>query len=106
MCTSAELSEKEQYPTFARTEPIGRQLTPAIEELLNHFNWRKFALIVEETPMYQRAHKAIQAQFKEKVLATAYMPAPSHYTFEKHYEKAVEDLRVISKKARSKIIIL
>ena len=52
MCYEPELSDKTKYPTFARTEPIGRQLTPAIKELLRHFHWEMFALVVEDSTRY------------------------------------------------------
>lgn len=104
MCTEPSLSSKEKYPTFARTEPIGRQLTPAIEELLKYFKWKKFAMVVENSPMYQLVFNDIMDKFKDSVLATATMPAPSQYTYEEHFEAARKDMAMIKDKARSKFI--
>ena len=102
MCVDPSLSDKERYPTFARTEPIGRQLTPAINEILSYFKWRKFALIVENSTMYQRAFKMIKEKFNVHVLAEAFMPPPAKYSYDEHYVKAREDMRKLKDKARSK----
>ncbi|XP_057310994.1 atrial natriuretic peptide receptor 1-like isoform X2 [Hydractinia symbiolongicarpus] len=106
MCLDSELSEKETYPTFARTEPIGRQLTPAIQELLRYFKWTKFAMVVENSTMYRRAHKNIKEKFASQILATKYIPAPSQYTYEYHYHKAVEDMKYLSKRARIILLLM
>jgi len=101
MCVEASLSDKTKYPTFARTEPIGRQLTPAIQELLHYYNWNKFALVVENSTMYRRAFKNIKEQFRSKVLAEAFMPPPAKYSYDEHYEKARKDMLKLKDKSRS-----
>lgn len=102
MCSETQLSDKKLFPTFARTEPIGRQLTPAIEELLNHFKWKKFAIMVEESTMYELVYKDIESKFKNRVLEVVKMPAPAKYTYEDHYHIVKRDLKIIKDKARSK----
>lgn len=102
MCLDPELSEKETYPTFARTQPSGRQLTPAIQELLRYFKWKKFAMVVENSTLYQLVHKNIKEKFASQILATKYIPMSSQYKYEVHYEKAVKDMRYLSSRARSK----
>ena len=106
MCIDEDLSDKEDYPTFARTEPIGRQLTPAVQELLAHFKWTKFALIVENSTMYQKAYENIQKQFGSAVLDVEYMPTPAKYSHDEHYEKARRDMKNLKDKARSKLYFL
>ena len=102
MCVDPSLSDKSKYPTFARTEPIGRQLTPAINEILSYFKWKKFALIVENSTMYKRAFKMIKEKFGVAVLAEAFMPPPAKYSYDEHYVEAREDMRKLKDKARSK----
>lgn len=102
MAFEPELSDKMKYPTFARTEPIGRQLTPAIRELLRYFKWKKFALIVENSTMYTRASVDIRNEFKESITEFKYMHTSPHYAYENHYDLIVRDMKEISKKARSK----
>ena len=101
MCVESSLTNKERFPTFARTEPIGRQLTPAINEILAYFKWKKFALIVENSTMYQRAFTVIKQTFTTDVLAEAYMPPPAKYSYDMHYINAREDMKKLKDKARS-----
>lgn len=54
MCYEPELSDKSKFPTFARTEPIGHQLTPAIAELLRYYGWHKFGLVVENSTKFKQ----------------------------------------------------
>ena len=102
MCQEQSLSNKGDYPTFARTEPIGRQLTPAIKELLKHFKWNQFALIGENSTMYEKAFANIKSEFGKQVLAEAYMPPPAKYSYDEHYRQAREDMLQLKDKARSK----
>ena len=106
MCVESSLSDKSRYPTFARTEPIGRQLTPAINEILSYFKWKKFALIVENSTMYKRAFKMIKEKFSVDVLAEAFMPPPAKYSYDEHFVEAREDMRKLKDKARSKSFAL
>ena len=102
MCVEATLSDKTNYPTFARTEPIGRQLTPAIQELLRYYDWKKFALVVENSTMYTRAFKNIKAKFSSQVLIEAFMPPPAKYSYDEHYLEAKKDMQKLKDKSRSK----
>ncbi|XP_066910581.1 resact receptor-like isoform X2 [Clytia hemisphaerica] len=106
MCQEQSLSNKVDYPTFARTEPIGRQLTPAIKELLKHFKWNKFALIGENSTMYEKAFDNIKLAFGKQVLAEAYMPPPAKYSYDEHYRQAREDMLKLKDKARIIILLM
>ncbi|XP_057310998.1 atrial natriuretic peptide receptor 1-like isoform X2 [Hydractinia symbiolongicarpus] len=106
MCLDPELSEKETYPTFARTEPSGRQLTPAIQELLRYFKWNKFAVVVENSTLYQLVHKNIKEKFASQILATKYITASSQYKYEVDYVKAVEDMKYLSSRARIILLLM
>ena len=44
-CTNTEVSNKELFPTFARTKPHDSQISKALLSLLNHFSWKKVVFI-------------------------------------------------------------
>ena len=45
-CGDHKVSDKTQYPTFARTSPTATQVTYSIIALLSKFSWNKFSIIV------------------------------------------------------------
>ncbi|XP_067931824.1 speract receptor-like isoform X2 [Watersipora subatra] len=47
-CSSAEVSNKEDYPTFARTKGTDFNIAIALIRLLNHYNWRKVTIVTDE----------------------------------------------------------
>ena len=106
MCVEQELSEKVKYPTFARTEPIGRQLTIALRELLKHFKWKKFGLMVEQSPIYLKVHNELKTQFKDQILVEKEISAPAHYSFAEHFNTVKNDMENIKRQARSKFVLL
>ncbi|XP_052770331.1 receptor-type guanylate cyclase Gyc76C-like [Mya arenaria] len=44
-CADYDVSDKEQFPTFARTFPPATQVAKPIISLLLHYNWMKFTLV-------------------------------------------------------------
>ena len=55
------MSDKKNYPTFARTRPPAAQVTTSILSLLLHFNWTRFSLVVGSSHGQQRvARKLLQ----------------------------------------------
>nr|XP_053638608.1 receptor-type guanylate cyclase gcy-12-like [Cherax quadricarinatus] len=40
-CTHPETSDKESFPTFARTRPPDNQISKSVTSILKRFNWRK-----------------------------------------------------------------
>ena len=105
MCVEQELSNKHKYPTFARTEPIGRQLTLALSELLKHFKWKKFGLIVEQSPIYIKVHRELKIRFEEYILVEKEISASSNYYLTKHYNEVLNDMKTIKRQARSKFVL-
>ena len=106
MCTEEELSWKDKYPTFSRTEPIGRQLTLALCELLKHFKWKKFGLMVEQSPIYLKVHNELKTQFKGQILVEKDILAPAHYYYTQHFKEVKNDMEIIKRQARSKFVLL
>ena len=106
MCVDQELSNKDIYPTFARTEPIGRQLTLALRELLKHFKWKKFGLMVEQSPIYVKVHNELKTQFKDQILVEKEISAPAHYYYVEHFKEVTRDMEIFKRQARSKFVLL
>lgn len=44
-CADYDVSDKAEFPTFARTNPPATQVAKPIISLLLNFNWKKFTLI-------------------------------------------------------------
>ncbi|XP_047143124.1 atrial natriuretic peptide receptor 1 isoform X1 [Hydra vulgaris] len=106
MCLEPELSNKEEYPTFARTEPNGRHLTPAIYELLRYYKWEKFSVYVENQDVYKRAFEDIQKKFSQRILLSKNIPASTYYSLEKHFDLVKEDLKTLSNKSRIILLLM
>jgi hypothetical protein len=47
-CTNHEVSDKNLYPTFARTKPHDSQISMAIVSLLLKFDWKKVVFVYNE----------------------------------------------------------
>ena len=105
MCVDQELSNKDTYPTFARTEPIGRQLTLALRELLEHFKWKKFGLMVEQSPIYVKVHNELKNQFKDQILVEKGISGPGHYYYADHFKEVTRDMEIFKRQARSKFVL-
>ena len=103
MCLEPELSNKEEYPTFARTEPNGRQLTPAIRELLRYYKWKKFSVFIENQDVYKRIFNDIKQEFSDQIMLHKYIPPSSQYMYDKHFGIVKEDLKNLASKSRSEL---
>lgn len=44
-CSSSELNNKEQFPTFARTTAIYSQMTYFVIEFLQYYNWNRVVIV-------------------------------------------------------------
>ena len=106
MCVQQELSQKKKYPTFARTEPIGRQLTLALRELLQNFKWKIFGLMVEQSQIYLKLHNELKTQFKDQILVEKEISAPAHYSYARHFKEVKNNMEIIKTQARSKFVLL
>ena len=105
MCKEPELSDKELYPTFARTYPGVKQLTPSLVALLKHFKWNKIALIIDEN-IFKDTAKNIKKKFSEEHIQISHEESLS-FTEVKYHRKQGDSFfpitfRKIKEKARSK----
>uniref|UniRef100_A0A183CED9 Guanylate cyclase n=1 Tax=Globodera pallida TaxID=36090 RepID=A0A183CED9_GLOPA len=59
-CKDQTVSDKKKYPTFARTVPAESVIARSFMTLLEHFRWRKFAVIFEKHPANQELFNSIK----------------------------------------------
>ena len=106
MCGDPELSDKRKYPTFARTYPVAKQLTPSLIALLKNYNWNTVALVYDDNFLETKNH--IKKRFTKEHIAISYEASvPSEIKY--HLASASWDaalyprlLKGIKENARSK----
>lgn len=115
MCNSPELSNKTEYPTFARTLSTHNKVFPTILSILNKFKWNKVAIVTERGEEFRRTTEYMKKEFKKRDIKLTYSAEIQGFTqydnarirnntkYEKEYENAI---RNIKKEARSKNIPL
>ncbi|CAH1793794.1 unnamed protein product [Owenia fusiformis] len=59
-CADQSVSDKELYPTFARTFPPATQVTKSIIALLLKFNWMRFTIVAGSYPKWQDIAKNLE----------------------------------------------
>ena len=58
-CTRAQLSEKKEFPTFARTAGINNEVTSMVVALFEKLGWKKFALVYQNNHLYRSIYNAL-----------------------------------------------
>ena len=105
MCSNPELSDKMKYPTFARTYPLSKRLTPSLIALLNHYNWRTVAILVEDSFMFRSTYEYVHKNLEANGITISYtnnVATPPSYVPKKNGPKYATIMENIKKKARSK----
>ncbi|XP_064635782.1 guanylate cyclase 32E-like [Lineus longissimus] len=64
-CADEEVSDKELYPTFARTFPPITQVTKSIVSLLLHYNWRNFTVVYGSEDRMKMVAKSLWLRAKQ-----------------------------------------
>ena len=107
MCSAAELSDKNEFPTFGRTFSVDSRIGPSIISLLkNTYKWTRIAIIYQNVKKWTSLTGHLEEEFKKNGITVAMkfkaMNAPKyHYNFEAE-EEFKQALIEITKKARSK----
>ena len=107
MCSAAELSDKNEFPTFGRTFSVDSRIGPSIISLLkNTYKWTTIAIIYQNVKKWTSLTGHLEEEFKKNGITVAMkfkaMNAPKyHYNFEAE-EEFKQALIEITKKARSK----
>lgn len=66
MCSAAELSDKEKFPTFGRTFAVDSQVGPSLVSLLKYtYNWTLVAVIYQDTNQWTSLKDHLLLEFKK-----------------------------------------
>jgi len=60
-CSEVVVSNKDDYPTFARTKPTDSQISKSVVSVLKRFNWDKITFVHSSEPELQHTADAIYA---------------------------------------------
>ena len=105
MCSAAELSNKEKFPTFSRTFAVDNQVAPSIISLLKYtYNWTRVAIIVQNTTKWMDLKDYLVEEFeKERIDVAMEYTAVNPVIYESKDEAQFRDaLKELKSKARSK----
>ncbi|KAL4241108.1 hypothetical protein ACF0H5_001886 [Mactra antiquata] len=58
-CSEVEVSDKKEYPTFARTKPPDSQISKSVVSVMKQFNWKKITFLYSELSMFQHTAETI-----------------------------------------------
>lgn len=108
MCSSAELSNKEEYPTFGRTFAVDSQVGPSVVSLLRYtYNWTRVAIIYQDSTQWKSLKEHLVKEFEKNGIDVSeeYMLVNEAFYFDlKNEEEFRAALRKIKEKARSKYL--
>ena len=106
MCSSADLSDKAKYPTFARTFVVDSQVGPSVISLLKYtYNWTRVAIIYQDSTQWKSLKEHLVKEFEKNGIdvANEYMVVrEAFYFFLEQEAEFRAALRKIKEKARSK----
>ncbi|XP_077980630.1 speract receptor-like [Glandiceps talaboti] len=63
-CAEYEVSNKELYPTFARTYPPDSQISKSLVALLKHFNWDVVTIVTSENAQWTAVTGSLKVAFE------------------------------------------
>lgn len=96
-----ELSDKNIYPTFARTAATGVEISRAMRVLLKHFRWTKVSVILENSTQYKQIYKDFQNTFTGELVMVRTTHSFLGYTVSRHYQSILNHLKDVSRKSNS-----
>ena len=72
MCSTAELSDKNEFPTFGRTFPVDSRIGPSIISLLkNTYKWTRIAIIYQKDIRWTSLTEHQQEEFEKNGITVA-----------------------------------
>ena len=72
MCSAAELSDKNEFPTFGRTFSVDSRIGPSIISLLkNTYKWTRIAIIYQKNIRWTSLTEHLQEEFKKNGITVA-----------------------------------
>ncbi|XP_068761980.1 LOW QUALITY PROTEIN: atrial natriuretic peptide receptor 1-like [Montipora capricornis] len=108
MCSNPEVSFKELYPTFIRTFAIDTKLTPSLLSLLNHYHWKRVAIIYENVTKWIEIKNNMAKRLRAKGITVALelLTHPSaHYRPKNHTDNYRGIMRKIKEEARIVVFV-
>lgn len=106
MCSSADLSDRRKYPTFARTFAVDSQVGPSVVSLLRStYNWTRVAIIFQDSTQWKSLKEHLVKEFEKYGIDVAHeykVVSEAFYFYLKHEAEFRAALREIKEKARSK----
>lgn len=106
MCSSADLSDRKKYPTFARTFAVDSQVGPSVVSLLRStYNWTRVAIIYQNSTQWKSLKEHLVKEFEKYDIDVAHEYMVDSEAFYLHLQNETDfraALREIKKKARSK----
>ena len=107
MCSTAELSDKNKFPTFGRTFPVDSRIGSSIISLLkNTYKWTRIAIIYQNITRWTSVTQYLQEEFEKNDITVAMKFKASNvpgYNLEAE-EEFKKALIKIKQTARSKYI--
>ena len=72
MCSTAELSDKNKFPTFGRTFPVDSRIGSSIISLLkNTYKWTRIAIIYQNVTRWTSLTEHLQEEFEKNGITVA-----------------------------------
>ena len=72
MCSAAELSDKNEFPTFGRTFSVDSRIGPSVISLLkNTYKWTRIAIIYQKVTRWTSLSEYLQEEFKKNGITVA-----------------------------------
>ncbi|XP_031575273.1 speract receptor-like isoform X2 [Actinia tenebrosa] len=103
ICKDATLSDKSKYPTFVRTIPANNKLTGPVLKLLQHYNWTRTGLVMEDSKEWTERGEEIKKVLNASgvtVKITRNIPSAEEYQTNssgEYFEKLIRDVQEISR---------
>ena len=105
MCTSNAVSDKELYPTFARTIFGDNSIAPSVLAIMEHFNWNLVGIISEDDEGWELRGDFLESYLKSQGKTVALREkVPYNWMYNDkrdggHYQEVLKRMKA---KARSK----
>lgn len=84
-CEDSKLSNKEEYPTFARTTPTDKQTVSALLHILQHFDWKIVSIISAAESQRQSIVSGLEVAFDEANITIQRIEYYEHPCYDRLY---------------------
>ncbi|KAK3091527.1 hypothetical protein FSP39_020527 [Pinctada imbricata] len=85
-CADAEVSDKENYPTFARTKPTDSQVSQSVVSVLKAFNWKKVTFVYSSKETFKPTADTISSLMRQEGIEISFQKTYKSPYFHSHTE--------------------